>query len=188
MRAEMYRLFAGLLAAPPDVAMIDALRGLDLGGDTPGPDAIDGAWQALKRAAEQADPDALEDEYRGLFHGAGRGKLMPYASCYPNGERNARRLVGLRRDLDALGIERRAGVGEPLDHVSAVCEAMGLIIDAADEFPREVQQRFFRDHVARWMGRFFADLRQARAARFYAPVGALGERFIAIEAQFLGAA
>jgi len=42
--------------------------------------------------------------------------------------------------------------------------------------------KFFDDHIAPWMGKFFEDLEAAEASVLYAPVGALGRLFVAIEA------
>ena len=181
-RAGVYRLLGRLLAAPPDARLLETLGALDVPG---GEQGLAPAWGALRQAARAAQPDALDDEYHALFVGVGRGELMPYASWYLSGFIMSRALAALRRDLDALGVERQPGVPEPEDHASAVCEAMSLVIDSAHEIPAEVQRGFFNDHLARWMGRFFADLRLAQAARFYAAVGALGERFMEIETQYL---
>jgi TorA maturation chaperone TorD len=41
----------------------------------------------------------------------------------------------------------------------------------------------FENHLAPWIGRFFADLERADAADFYRQVGALGRAFIDIESE-----
>ncbi len=61
---------------------------------------------------------------------------------------------------------------------------MSLII-SSDEIPFDTQRKFFNDHLAPWMGKFFSDLQEAKAARFYRAVGQLGEQFIEIEKQYL---
>ncbi len=45
------------------------------------------------------------------------------------------------------------------------------------------QQRLFERHLAPWLGRFFADMRLAKAAEFYRHVGMIGSLFIDIERQ-----
>ena len=40
---------------------------------------------------------------------------------------------------------------------------------------------FFERYLAPWIGRFFADLENAKAARFYARVGSLGRTFVEVE-------
>jgi TorA maturation chaperone TorD len=144
-----------------------------------------GVWRVLQQAAAQATVEAVDDEYHDLFIGISRGELMPYASWYLSGFVMSRPLALLRRDLDAFGIERHPEVREPEDHVSGLCEAMSLIIDSADEIPLDAQRQFFHVHLARWMPRFFGDLQHAKSARFYVPVGALGDRFLTFETQYL---
>lgn len=186
-RAMVYRLIAGLLAEPPSREVLQALAEIDVRpapeGTRANPDMA-AAWQALQRAAEETDPAEVEDEFHQLFVGISLGELMPYASWYVNRSVMSGPLALLRRDLDALGIERNPDVREPEDHASAVCEAMSLLIEGADEFPSEAQRRFFDDHIAHWLPSFFADLQRARAAHFYVTVGALGERFMSIEERY----
>jgi TorA maturation chaperone TorD len=201
LRAGLYRLLARLLAGPPTAQFLRELGALQVPSapeahthaGTPPTEAqvfeagMRSAWHALRRAACEATDDAVDDEYHDLFVGISRGELMPYGSWYLSGFLMSRPLALLRRDLDSLGIERYAEVREPEDHVSAVCEAMSLIIDCGAEVPADVQRQFFHDHLARWMTRFFVDLQQAKSARFYVPVGALGEQFMEIEKQYLTA-
>jgi TorA maturation chaperone TorD len=42
---------------------------------------------------------------------------------------------------------------------------------------------FFERHLAPWIGRFFADLEQARSANLYARVGTLGRIFVDVETE-----
>jgi TorA maturation chaperone TorD len=112
--------------------------------------------------------------------------LVPYGSWYMTGFLMDRPLALLRRDLAALGIEREADVHEPEDHISALCEAMSLVIENGMEISMERQRQFFFDHLSPWLGRFFADLQRAQSARFYLAVGQLGELFIDVEGKYLG--
>ena len=43
--------------------------------------------------------------------------------------------------------------------------------------------RLFEQHLAPWIGRFFADLERAEAADFYRRVGTLGRVFMEIETE-----
>src|SRR5262249_59119046 len=47
--------------------------------------------------------------------------------------------------------------------------------------PAGSDRELFEQHLAPWIGRFFADLEQAEAADFYQGVGRLGRVFIDIE-------
>ncbi len=179
-RVGLYRLLARLLARPPEASVLALLVGIR--SDSDEPQALAGAWEALTLAAAGAGPEALEEEFHRLFIGLGRGELLPYASWYLAGRLLDRPLVEIRDDLARLGLAREEEVVEPEDHICALCEVMAVLVERGDE---PAQQEFFRRHLAPWAGRFFADLRQARNSDFYRPVGALGEGFMALEADFL---
>jgi TorA maturation chaperone TorD len=151
-RANMYALLATLLAKPPSAEIVAMLREIDDSSEPPAA-ALGAAWQALRMAADYADPGALDDEYHALFIGIGRGELVPYASWYMTGFLMDRPLAYLRRDLAALGMERQNDVSEPEDHAAALCEAMSVIIQSPDIVP-EVQKEFFQAHLGPWIPRW----------------------------------
>lgn len=184
-RAATYRLLATLLARPPSAETLELVRTLPAAaGDAQSPLAQ--AWQLLRLAAEHASVDALDDEFHNLFIGIARGELLPYGSWYLTGFVMDRPLALLRRDLQALGIERQQDVYEPEDHAAALCEVMGILVENADgDVPFPLQRQFFDEHIAPWMGRFFSDLQQAESARFYRAVGRLGEQFIEFEKRYM---
>lgn len=181
-RANAYALLGNLLARAPDAHVLGLLHQIQVPANEGR--GMAGAWGMLRLAAEQTRADSAADEYFNLFIGIGRGELVPYASWYLTGFLMERPLALLRIDLEALGFERREGVCEPEDHAAALCETMAMII-GGEEIPLEVQRAFFQRHVAPWMSRFFRDLQQAEAARFYSAVGLVGERFIELEGQYL---
>ncbi len=188
LRADTYRFLAALLAAPPNAEVLEVVKQAGIGDDGAlGRDAVPlaEAWQLLRLAARNSEPERLDDEYHDLFIGIGRGELVPYASWYLTGFLMDRPLAYLRQDLRYLGIERQEGVSEPEDHAAALCEAMHEVIRAPEEISRQWQRKFFQDHIATWMGLFFRDLQQARCACFYSTVGRLGEAFIELEARYL---
>jgi TorA maturation chaperone TorD len=183
-RADVYALLGALLAGPPQAQTLKLLRELTVATGSEDGDLTAG-WALLKQAAERAEPQTLAEEYHDLFIGLGRGELVPYGSWYVTGFLMERPLAELRVDLARLGFERRAEVFEPEDHVAALCETMSLIIGAEDPVPLDRQWEFFGKHLEPWIGRFFADLRAAQAARFYRAVGLFGERFVEIERTYL---
>jgi TorA maturation chaperone TorD len=187
LRANTYSFLAVLLAAPPAQAVLDQLKQIDAteAESADGSGEMATAWHALKLAGDWITVEALADEYHDLFIGVGRGELVPYGSWYMTGFLMDRPLAFLRQDLKSLGIERQEDVHEPEDHVAALCETMSLIIGSGDEISWDTQRKFFGDHVTPWMGQFFTDLQQAKAARFYRAVGQLGEQFIGLEKQYL---
>jgi TorA maturation chaperone TorD len=189
LRAGVYRLFGQLLAAPPSTGQLDELTRIDDSGlDDQGREgSMAGVWQALKLAGGRATVESVSNEYSDLFVGLSRGELVPYGSWYMTGLLMDQPLVVLRRDLAELGIKRKQDVFEPEDHISALCEAMSLVIESPD-IPFEAQQKFFNCHLAPWAIQFFTDLQQAKSAGFYRVVGLFGERFFEFECRYLSMA
>jgi TorA maturation chaperone TorD len=181
-RADVYRLLGALLAAAPGeevLSLVQGMHGYTGGASSPLIEAVGD----LKRAAETASVESLGAEYYRLFIGLGRGELVPYASWYLTGYLMETPLAALRQELQRIGIERQAAISEPEDHVAALCEVMGMII-CENVLQFDEQKTFFETYIGSWMGRFFADLRQADAAVFYSAVGALGERFMGVETTY----
>lgn len=179
MRAGFYRLLARLLAAPADAELLDLVSGLQ--GDE---SEMGAAIADLAARAGKATPETARDEFELLFNGLGRGLLLPYASYYLTGFLNEKPLARLRADMAPLGIARRAGSGEPEDHVSALMDMMAGLIEGAFGAPQPLagQRDFFARHVGTWAPHFYADLENLPQADLYAPVGRMGRLFMAIEA------
>ncbi len=176
-RAQEYALLAALLVRAPDAALLNRLASL-CGDASP----LGVAHVALAEAAANVTVEKAEREFFNLFIGVGRGELMPYASYYLTGFLHERPLARLRGDLGTLGIERVEGNVEPEDHAATLCEIMAGL--ASGRFGRAgSDQEIFEKHIAPWMGRFFSDLEQAEAARFYRPVGMIGCLLMDIEAE-----
>ncbi|MFY9292519.1 MAG: molecular chaperone TorD family protein [Methylorubrum rhodinum] len=178
LRARHYDLLAALLGRAPDVAVLDALGEMEGGEGVLGRHLSD-----LSRAAATTSAQAIEREFFELFVGVGRGELLPYASYYLTGFLNERPLARVREDFSALGIERGEAMSEPEDHLAMLLEVMAGLAAGRFEAEPGMQARFFARHVAPWATRFFADLEQAKAARFYRTVGELGRTFIEIETE-----
>lgn len=180
-RRGAYQLLAGLLRSPPDQALLDRLARMGEGTEVGDEMAVSLALLGL--AARNSRVEGVDDEFHELFIGLGRGELVPYGSWYLTGFLMERPLSLLRDELAALGYQRQADIREPEDHVAALCEVMGLLID--ERRPLSVQEAFFGAHLAGWAGRFFDDLAHARAAVFYRAVGRLGLAFTALELRYL---
>ena len=178
-RANEYALLASLLLKAPDADFLTRLSRLEGEIDTP----LGVAHMALGQAAASASAEAVNREYFELFIGVGRGELLPYASYYLTGFLNERPLARLRGDMMRLGLERADGHCEPEDHLGTLCEIMSGFAGNHFMIPADEEQGFFDRHLAPWAGRFFADLENAEAARFYRSVGSLGRIFIDIEAE-----
>lgn len=177
-RAQEYALLAVLVARAPDAALLERLG--TLRGD---PSPLGLAHAALAEAADRTNAERAEREYFDLFIGLGRGELLPYGSYYLTGFLHERPLARLRADLEKLGIERSRGQAEPEDHAAILCEIMAGLVSRRFPAPAGADRALFEEHLAPWIGRFFADLERAEAADFYRRVGTLGRLFIEIEAE-----
>jgi TorA maturation chaperone TorD len=177
-RAREYSLLATLLTRSPDAALLDRLAGLQ-GDSSP----LGVAHAELAEAAARTDSKRVEREYFDLFIGVGRGELLPYASYYRTGFLHGRPLAQLREVLRRIGIERAGSLTEPEDHAAILLEVMAALAGGETAAPEGAEREVFANHLAPWIGRFFKDLEQAKAADFYARVGALGELFMTIETE-----
>jgi TorA maturation chaperone TorD len=178
-RSHEYGLLSVLLARAPDAGLLARLA--RLGGDA---SPLGVAHVALAEAAANADVTKVEREYFDLFIGLGRGELLPYGSYYLTGFLNERPLARLRDELALIGVERVEGNYEPEDHAATLCEIMSGLAGGTLPAPdAAAERRLFEKHMAPWIGRFFADLERAKAAKFYRHVGTLGRVFVEIETE-----
>jgi len=177
-RAQEYALLAILLSRSPDAEMIRRLA-LLTGDATP----LGAAHAALGQAAARTDEARAGRQFFDLFTGVGQGELLPYASHYLTRSLYGRPLARLREVFQRLGIERKTGHSEPEDHVAILCEIMAGLVGGDIAGPAGSDRAFFQEHLAPWIGRFFADLERAQSADFYARVGSLGRIFVGIEAE-----
>jgi TorA maturation chaperone TorD len=177
-RAQEYALISTLLARAPDAQLLARLAQLR-GDATP----LGMAHVALAEAASEADAARVEREYFDLFIGLGRGELLPYGSYYLTGFLHERPLARLREDLGKLGIARTEDEVEPEDHAAILCEIMSGLASRRLPVPPGSDRMIFENHMAPWIGRFFADLEYAAAANFYRRLGSLGRVFVDIESE-----
>jgi TorA maturation chaperone TorD len=181
-RAGMYSVLAALLRHAPDTEVLHFLARLEADAEA-NRSELAVALNMLSLASDHSSGGALLDEYHALFIGLGRGELVPYGSWYQTGFLMEKPLGLLRADLARLGFQRSEEVHEPEDHIAALCEVMGMLIQ--DEVAIELQQRFFSAHLGSWADAFFTDLAAARSAVFYRSVARFGAAFIALEGRYL---
>ena len=177
-RAQEYALLSVLLARAPDAGLLERLG--TLRGDA---SPLGLAHVALADAAQRANVERLEREYFDLFIGLGRGELLPYGSYYLTGFLHERPLARLRAHLGKLGLERTPDQAEPEDHAAILCEIMAGLASRRFAAPAGSDRELFEQHLAPWIGRFFADLENADTADFYRRVGTLGRVFTEIETE-----
>jgi TorA maturation chaperone TorD len=177
-RAQEYALLSALLSRAPGRELLDRLATLK-GDATP----LGLAHAALGEAASRTNADLVGREYFDLFIGLGRGELLPYGSYYLTGFLHERPLARLRETLMQLGIERAAGEAEPEDHAAILCEIMAGLVSRRFPAPEGADRELFEQHLAPWIGRFFADLERAETGEFYRRVGSLGRVLVEVETE-----
>jgi TorA maturation chaperone TorD len=177
-RAQEYALLSVLLARAPNAEFLGRLAALR--GDL---SPLGLAHVALAQAAAEANVEKVEREFFDLFIGIGRGELVPYGSYYLTGFLHERPLSRLRDDLARLGIERVEGEMEPEDRAAMLCEIMAGLAGGSFQASAGADREMFEKHLAPWIGRFFADLENAKAADFYRRIGTVGRVFMEIESE-----
>ena len=182
-RANFYGILAALYADAPSASLLAAI-----GGAQPLPDAEAGtlpvAWNRLVAACGVMDVDAAQQEYWDLFVGTGKCEVNLHASHWLAGFMMEKPLVELRDDLARLSLVRRADTAMLEDHLSALCEAMRLLIEGdSGRRPAAVaeQKAFFERHIGSWVPEMCGILIQNPLANFYRAVGQFSEVFVAIE-------
>jgi TorA maturation chaperone TorD len=178
LRADLYDFLSALLARPANKALLD--KTAKLSGDETD---LGRAIGTLAKLAVQSSVKSVEREFNALFIGLGRGELLPYGSYYMTGFLNEKPLALLRDDMAKNRIVRAENIYEPEDNIASVLEMMsGLIMGRFGEVVSLSQQKtFFNRHIAPWAGHFFTDLEGADGSLFFAPIGAIGRHFMAIE-------
>ena len=178
LRADLYDFLSALLARPANKALLD--KTAKLSGDETD---LGRAIGTLAKLAVQSSVKSVEREFNALFIGLGRGELLPYGSYYMTGFLNEKPLALLRDDMAKNSIMRAENIYEPEDNIASVLEMMsGLIMGRFGEVVSLSQQKtFFNRHIAPWAGYFFTDLEGAEGSLFFAPIGAIGRHFMAIE-------
>ena len=178
VRSDMYQFLAGILQREPSEELIKSYNTLE-GDETP----VGKAFGVLANLAKKIPVSEIRSEYHNLFIGVGRGELLPYGSFYITGFLHDKPLAELRRDLNAMGIQREDAFKEPEDHIACLSEVMsGLITGTYGKvFSVAEQRNFYRKHIQPWAEHFFTDLEGANTAIFYSPVGTIGKLFMKIE-------
>jgi TorA maturation chaperone TorD len=184
-RADFYGLFAHLLLAPPDAALLAALAAAEPIAAV-GEFALEDAWLKLTQAAGVVDAGAAADEFAAMFISTGTPPLNPYGSFYLTGHLNDAPLADLRHELARLGLARASGVGETEDHLGALCATMRVLIQGGPGMPPHglaAQKALFEAHIRPWYAACLADIAHSADANFYRIVAGVIDAFLSIEAQ-----
>ncbi len=178
LRAQLYQMLSHLLGDPPSQKDLDSLAAMN-GDSSP----LGAAIASLAKIAGKTDVVLVAQEYQDLFIGVGRGELLPYGSYYLTGFLHEKPLAALRKDMQRLGIARRANVKIPEDHIAALFEMMSGMIEGkyGTIYGLDEQRQFYKKHVGSWAGHFMSDLEAAKSSILYAAVGTIGRIFLDIE-------
>ena len=182
-RANFYGVLAALYADAPDALLLRAIAGA-VRLDDAEQGTLPHAWNDVIDACSVMDVDAAQQEYWDLFVGTGKSEVNLHASHWLTGFMMEKPLVELRNDLTRLGLARKPGTPMLEDHLSALCEAMRLLIEGdANRRPADVaeQKRFFERHIGRWVPDLCTALTQCPLANLYRRVGEFTSHFVAIE-------
>jgi len=185
-RADFYALLSRLYAAAPDAALLRAIAGADglsIAVDHGPAFDLATSWGVLGAASAAMDQAAAEEEYQDLFIGVGKSEVSLHASAYlPSTGRSE--LATVRETLADLGLGRKSGVNVYEDHLSAVCEAMRVLIAGAagvEPFALTDQRRFFETHLGSWVFACCTAIKACPIANYYRRVAEFTEFFMAIE-------
>ena len=183
-RAEVYGLLANLFYAPPGEALYEQLRVAVTEAPARGA-FLEHGWGELVATSRRLTRSDVHDEYAALFVGVGRPEIVLYGSYHLVGKLNEKPLVELRRDLNALGLERPEAVSETEDHLAALCEVMRFLIAGEDPDTSNLaaQQRFFNAHLRSWVERFCETLASHPRTDFYRALAGFARDFFAVEGQ-----
>ncbi|MCP1198683.1 molecular chaperone [Notoacmeibacter sp. MSK16QG-6] len=177
LRCLIYALLSDLFLQPPDMKMLQRLRGLSHDES-----AMGRATGRLARCAGNVTPEQVGDEYDALF--GDDGALDPCASAYLKGRTGPSSANCLPALMTRLGIEQRPVAERAPDHAGTLFEMMAGLIEGrfgCDRLAVLEQRRIFNDHVMIWMPFFLRDVGVAKEADFYRAVADLAATFLDIE-------
>jgi TorA maturation chaperone TorD len=169
-RANLYGLLARLFYAPPDAALLKGIAAEKLEGEL----AAD--WDALSSAAAGARPEELREEYEGAFIGTGKAPVTLYTTAYAIRYSTDVPLVALRGELARLGLARRAEVGEPEDHIAALCEVMRHLV-AQQKYSLDEQRQFFNRWIQPTIDPLCSAIERSDKTSFYKAVARFAKGF-----------
>lgn len=182
-RADFYALIARLFYAPPDAELLAAIAaGDEIVAEQPSAQAFALAWHGLRLAAAEADAAQVADEYQTLFVGTGKAPVSPYASAYLSESAVDNPLIAIRAYLASHGLTRKERVGEPEDHVAALCETMRHLI-ASQHAALEEQGSFFMRFLCPGVSAFCDAIARTEQARLYKKIAIFARAFLEIESE-----
>lgn len=185
-RAGYYALLARVFYSGPDAALLETLAGSAEPSPEGEPTRLETAWSALANAAREVEASAAQREYDELFVGTGKADVTPYATFYLAETGREKILVGIRQDLESMGLARSASALEPEDHFAGLFEVMRhLISGGSDDAALQKQRDFFTRYLERSLPKFCAAISVSERAKFYRHVARVAEAFVVVETEAL---
>ena len=185
-RADIYALLARLYYRGPDAQFLElmAQTGAADGGDNPS--TITRTWKSLSRIASGIDAAAAQQEHDDLFVGTGRAEVSPYATFYLAQTGREKILVGLRQELEAMGLSRKETSREPEDHFAGLFDVMRHLVEqGSGDVALQNQRGFFERYLLRSYAAFCDAIEMSGRAEFYGQVAALTRAFLDVEKESL---
>lgn len=177
-RANFYGLLARLFYAPPDAALLRTLADADeLEAQGEGLALV---WRDLSKAAADADPETLREEYEAAFIGVGKAPITLYTCAYSMRYTNEAPLAQLREQLSRLGLARRSESSEPEDHIAALFEVMRHLI-AEQKRAIEEQKQFFERWIWPVAQPLCDAITKSELTLHYRPVAKFARAFLELE-------
>jgi TorA maturation chaperone TorD len=182
-RAGFYAVLGRLYGDPPDVALLRSIANAPRLPEA-GEARLARAFNRLADASGAMDAEAAAQEYTDLFVGVGKSEVDLHASHWLAEPALVKPLVAVRADLARFGLGRQPGATMMEDHLSALCEAMRLLITGeGGRKPADVptQREFFERHLAQWTPRCCAAIAASSIANYYRCVAELTDSFMALD-------
>lgn len=184
-RAALYGVLAHCFIKAPSPELLQHIAAADPLISTDG-SALADSWHALCKAAREADPERVREEFEHMFVSTGLPPVSLYASSYMNNARRGHLLADLRGDLARAGYARAEDSTEYEDHLSALCEVMrGMIAEEpVNAAAADVQREFFQSYLAPWFGTACNAIDHSEQTDFYRSVARFANAFFTNESVF----
>jgi TorA maturation chaperone TorD len=134
--------------------------------------------------------DDLAVEYTRLFIGPGK-HIAPYESVHRPGDTGmlwGESTAAVKRFIEASGLKYKSTFTEMPDHIGAEFEFMQKLIALeaeGDKKSRQIQKKFFEEHLLRWVPNFCRKVKEEARLDFYKEAAEMTEEFMIKEKEVL---
>ncbi|WP_273382009.1 TorD/DmsD family molecular chaperone [Symbiobacterium thermophilum] len=186
IRAEVYRLLAGLFSDPPDDRLLGVMRHPGFLTEWPlgrGQPDVERGLARLAAVLPAVRPEELRREFWDLFGTLGPAAAPPWQSVYLDreGALMGEETLRVRALYARFGLEAEQALAVTDDHIAVQLAFLGELsrqtaecLEGGDEAgARELvdgQRECLEDHLLRWADRFVDKVEAASVTGFYAGV------------------